>query len=259
MAEGDYIKFLGTAGARFVVASQLRYSAGTFLSIQGYNVLLDPGPGTLVRCATARPKIDPTKLDAIVLTHAHIDHSNDVNIMIDAMTGGGFKGHGLLFAPGDCLEGENAVVLKYVRGFLDDIVMLKPRSGYRVGDLQFRTSLRHRHSVATYGVKFETRSGIVSFLVDTEFFPELIEGYSDSDILVVNVVRRVPFKHGKVEHLTVEDVKRLISQIRPRRAILTHFGMTMIKARPWEVAGEVARETGVQVEAASDGMKLDLG
>ena len=40
--------------------------------------------------------------------------------------------------------------------------------------------------------------------------------------------------------------------------ILTHFGMTMIKAKPWEVASELEKELGLKVIAASDGMKIDL-
>ncbi|MCJ7498036.1 MAG: MBL fold metallo-hydrolase, partial [candidate division Zixibacteria bacterium] len=106
------IKFLGTAGARIVVAKQLRASGGIWLSLENKNFLVDPGPGTLVKCHSSKPKLDPSKLDAIILTHRHIDHSNDVNIMIEAMTEGGFKRRGMLFCPADALN-DDPVVLKY--------------------------------------------------------------------------------------------------------------------------------------------------
>jgi ribonuclease BN (tRNA processing enzyme) len=110
----DRIKFLGTAGARIVVAKQLRSSAGTWITLDEKNLLLDPGPGTLVRCIKSRPSLDPTQLDAIILSHQHIDHANDVNIMIEAMTDGGFSKKGALFAPLSALKND-PIVLKYIR------------------------------------------------------------------------------------------------------------------------------------------------
>ena len=65
MGGDSFIKFLGTAGARFVVARQLRSSAGIFLKFQSKNIILDPGPGTLARCASSRPSIDASELDAV--------------------------------------------------------------------------------------------------------------------------------------------------------------------------------------------------
>ena len=254
----DYIKFLGTAGARFVVAKQLRSSAGVYICIRDAHIIIDPGPGTLVRCAKSKPPIDVTKLDAIIITHAHIDHSNDANILIDAMTGGGLNRKGLLFAPEECIRGENAVVLPYVRSFLEDIVILRPRGQYSIGEVSFITSLRHQHPVETYGIIFDYNGRRISFMVDTHYFPELTKDYEDSDILVMNVVRSSPHESGKVMHLSIDDVREILTRIRPRKAVLTHFGMTMLKAKPWVVAEQLSHELGVDVIAASDGMTLEL-
>jgi phosphoribosyl 1,2-cyclic phosphodiesterase len=254
----DYVKFLGTAGARFVVAKQLRSSAGVYVNIKDARIIIDPGPGTLVRCAKSKPPIDVTKLDAVILTHAHIDHSNDANILVDAMTGGGLSKKGLLFAPEDCIYGENAVVLPYVREFLEDIVILSSRGRYSVGGVSFTTSLRHQHPVETYGIIFDYYGRRISFMVDTHYVPELIRDYEDSDILVLNVVRSTPHESSKVMHLSIDDVREILTRIRPRKAVLTHFGMTMLRAKPWVVAEELSRELRVDVIAASDGMTLEL-
>ena len=98
MVGNNYIKFLGTAGSRWVVARQTRASGGVYLNLCGKRVHLDPGPGALVRCAQADPPIDPSFIEGIILTHSHIDHCNDANILIDSMTGGGFNKGGTLFA-----------------------------------------------------------------------------------------------------------------------------------------------------------------
>lgn len=258
MNNTDYIKFLGTAGARYVVARQLRYSAGTFIRLNDKNIIIDPGPGTLVRCAKSRPSIDVTTLDAIILSHAHIDHTNDANILIDAMTEGGLKKRGILYAPKDCLRGKNAVILNYLKDFLEVINILRENKKYKIGDLTFNTSIKHRHPVETYGLIFDFDGKKISFLVDTEYFPELIESYKNSYILVINVVRYKPHKSSKVMHLSIRDAKEIISKIRPEKTILTHFGWSMIRAKPWEVALRLSSELKLDVRAASDGMSIEL-
>ncbi|RLB02167.1 MAG: hypothetical protein DRG55_03525 [Deltaproteobacteria bacterium] len=251
---GDaFLKFLGTAGARVVVFKQLRASGGLWLELNGTRLHIDPGPGALVRALSSRPKLDPAKLDALLLTHRHLDHSADINVMIEAMTEGGRRKGGVLFAPADALD-EDPVVLNYVRGYLGKVEVLEEGKSYRVGGITFSTPLRHRHSVETYGLIVEGRIALIS---DTLFFPDLIEAYRGVEVLVINVVRAGE-RDERIEHLTLGDARELIKGIRPKRAILTHFGMTVLRAKPWEVAEGLSRETGCEVIAARDGMTLEL-
>lgn len=252
----SFIKFIGTAGARFVVIKQLRSSGGVWLSVGRTNLYIDPGPGALVRCLSSKPKLEPSSLDGILLTHKHLDHSGDINIMIEAMTDGGFKKRGVLFAPRDALE-EDPVVFKYVKEFLEKVVILKEYSEYQIGDIHFSTTKRHQHRVETYGINFDTSPYSLSLITDTKFFSELTDIYN-GDILVLHVVRYKPINDEPIDHLSLEDAKTIIRKIRPRLAILTHFGMTMLKAKPWILAEELKKELGCKVIAASDGMKLDL-
>jgi len=250
-----FIKFLGTAGARFVVMRQFRASGGVWISVGKTNLYIDPGPGALVRCLNSKPKLDPSTLDGILLTHKHLDHSGDVNVMIEAMTEGGFKKRGVLFAPKDALE-EDSVVLKYVQAFVEKIEVLGENSEFRIGEIRFSTTQKHRHQVETYGLNFGT-SPTISFITDTKFFPELPDLYL-GEILVIHVVRLKPIGDDPIEHLSIEDVKNIIRKAKPKLTVLTHFGMTMIQAKPWVVAAELEKELGSKVIAASDGLKLDL-
>jgi ribonuclease BN (tRNA processing enzyme) len=255
----DKIKFLGTAGARFVVIKQLRSSAGTWITLEGKNLLLDPGPGTLVRCVKSRPPLDPTQLDAIILSHQHIDHSSDVNVMIEAMTNGGFSKKGALFAPKSALE-DDPCVLKYVRNYVNEIFVLKEGFTHALGNIEISTPLRHVHPVETYGIRFKTPKYTISFIVDSRFFPNLVKRYKKSDLIIINAVR-YDGKSGKkldVDHLNLEDVKKIIEGIKPKQAILSHFGMTMIRSKPWEIAAQIEKELGIKTLAASDGMEFDL-
>lgn len=129
----NFIKFLGTSGARFVMIKQLRASGGIWVCCQGTNVLIDPGPGSIVRCAKSRPRLDPTRLDGIILTHRHLDHSGDINVMIEAMTEGGFKKRGAVFCPADAIQ-EDQVILKHVMQFPQKLVILEPDKDYAIGN-----------------------------------------------------------------------------------------------------------------------------
>ena len=61
-----------------------------------------------------------------------------------------------------------------------------------------------------------------------------------------------------IDHLAVPDAEHLIKELKPKAAILTHFGMTIWQAKPWEIAERLSEQTGVRVIAARDGMIFDL-
>ncbi|MFW6119990.1 MAG: MBL fold metallo-hydrolase [Petrotogales bacterium] len=248
------IKFLGTAGARFVVMRQLRASGGIWLSLDDTNLLIDPGPGSLVRCVKSRPKLNPMDLDGIILTHRHIDHSNDINIMIEAMTNGGFKKKGKVFAPKDALK-EDPVILKYVRRYVENIEMLKEKGKYTLGNISFSTPVKHLHNVETYGLNIYGKDCSISIITDTEYF-ENLESYYTGDIMILNVVM---YKERKgIQHLSMVDAEKIISANKPKISILTHFGMTMLRAKPWEIAENLSKKLGTKVMAARDGMQMDI-
>ncbi len=259
--EKNFIKFLGTAGARFVVTRQLRSSAGVWYNFDGVNILLDSGPGTLVKCNSSKPKLDPAKLDGIILTHKHIDHSTDINIMIEAMTDGGFKKRGFLYTTEEAIS-DDAVILKYVRKFVPKIDILKEGASYKINDeLSFSTPVKHFHTVETYGIKFKLNKLIISHVVDTYYFDKLIDAYKGSDILILHVVRLRDEKDKEkgILHLNLDTAKKLIAGVKPEIAVLTHFGMTMVRAKPWLIAENLSDELGTKIIAASDGLKFDLG
>jgi phosphoribosyl 1,2-cyclic phosphodiesterase len=250
----NFIKFLGTAGARFVMIRQLRHSGGIWIRAEGTNVLIDPGPGSLVRCSASRPRLDPQTLDGIILTHRHLDHSGDINVMIEAMTEGGFKKRGMVFCPADALDGD-PIILKYLRDFPQKIQVLKPKKTYRCGNFTFTSSMLHEHPAETYGLKFNLGGREVGYMVDTGYFPGLLKFYT-SQVLIISVVLVDP--RPDIYHLSLVEVKNIIEKLKPRETILTHFGMRMLKAQPRKLAEQLSRELGRKIVAAYDGMIMNF-
>jgi phosphoribosyl 1,2-cyclic phosphodiesterase len=250
---GNEIVFLGTGGARVVVFKQVRASGGWWLRLDGTNLLVDPGPGALVQCFHRSVGLDPAQLDGLFLSHRHLDHAADANAMIEAMTEAGLKRRGVLLAPADAL-GDDPVVMRYARGYLTMVHVLEPGGRYVVGNLEVAVGPRLAHRVENYAYFFRGAARRVAYLPDTRFFPALEAGLA-GDLLVVNVVLA---EARDLDHLCVADVRRILAGNRPKAAILTHFGMTMIRAKPWEVAARLSDELGLPVVAAHDRMHYDL-
>lgn len=249
------IKFLGTGGGRFVVSKQLRKSGGIWISLDNTNILIDPGPGSLINSLSSKPKLNPRELDGVILSHRHIDHSNDVNIIIEAMTNGGWDKKGILLAPKDCLD-DDPVVLRYIRKYLEKIEIIKEKGQYKIKNIRIETPIKHiHHGVEGYGFNIKGKNLSISIITDTVYFKGL-ETYYKGEILICNVV----FFQNKrgFEHFDISDVEKIIATNKPKISILTHFGMTMIKEKPWEIAEKLTKKLGVKVIAARDGMEIDI-
>jgi phosphoribosyl 1,2-cyclic phosphodiesterase len=95
-------------------------------------------------------------------------------------------------------------------------------------------------------------------MVDTKYFPELVDSYREVDILVMNVLRAREFEGDHIKHLTVNEATLIIKELRPGKVYLTHFGMTMLQADPRKVAEKMSQESGVEVLAAYDGLTVPL-
>ena len=245
--------FLGTGGGRFVVAKQLRASGGILLKQEKDYLLIDPGPGCLVQLA--KLKIPLNHIKGIIVSHIHLDHSADLNIIIDAITEGGLKKRGTLFIPEEALS--NCIPLPYLRDFLKNIVILTEHTTYSVESFSFKTSSKLLHGAENYGFIFylnnQKKLGLIT---DTLFFDNLLQDFQGVNYLILHTLR-LKSKKG-ILHLSIEDAKKILKTLCPEMAILTHFGMTMLKANPFKLARELTQELQIKVISAYDRMKVSF-
>jgi len=252
------LKFLGTAGARFVVSTQLRHSGGLVWTLDGATIWIDPGPGALVRALASRPRVDPAKVDALVVTHRHLDHAGDATAVVEAMSQGGFRPRGTLLAPRDALE-EEPVVFRYAQRFVARSLVLSEGSRHELAPgVHLETPLAHDHGIETYGYRLSTPGFTAGHVVDTFWMDALPRAYAGTDLLIVNTTRERG-RDRKYLHLGADDAEVLVAEIRPRLAVLTHLGMQLLRGRAEEIALEISERTGIPTLAARDGWLLDLG
>lgn len=235
--------------------SQVLASGGIWVSFAGTNIIIDPGPGSLVRCAKSRPRLNPVNLDAIIITHRHLDHISDINVMIEAMTEGGFKKRGLVLLPKDALI-QDPIILAHCRKMPERIIELEAKADYKIGSILLSTTQRLKHPVETYGLNVYNNDKGFSLVSDTAYFEGLEDNFK-RDCLIINTVFLEP--RANIEHLSVPDAEKILRKIKPKRAILTHFGMSMVKAKAYKVAAELKNKLNMDIIAARDGQVLEIG
>ncbi|MCK4238489.1 MAG: hypothetical protein KAX33_05155, partial [Candidatus Lokiarchaeota archaeon] len=78
----DEIVFLGSGGGRIHIRTQYRATGGILFKFNGIQAHIDPGPGAIVRINQYNE--DPLKTELFFVTHFHVDHFNDIQVMIEA-------------------------------------------------------------------------------------------------------------------------------------------------------------------------------
>jgi ribonuclease BN (tRNA processing enzyme) len=248
--------FLGTAGDSVVFGKQLRASGGIVLKIDDYQFHLDPGPGALTRAS--QNEVDVLKSNFILVSHNHLNHCNDLNALIDALTLGGIDKKGYLISTNSVINGsenEKPVLTNFHKDSLIKYMVLEPGRKVGIDDIEI-IATRTKHTTENIGFKIITPKITISYLSDTEYFKDLETEHSDTNVLILNVVK--PNSIKQKGNLNSDDACKIIENIRPNLAIITHFGIEMLKENPLTEARNIARKSSVNVIAAKDGMNINL-
>lgn len=250
-----YIKFLGTCGGRFATIFQTRSTGGIFFAEDNVRLSIDPGPGALVRMH--QELIDPTTLDAVLVSHCHIDHSNDAAIIVEAMTRGSTIRRGILIGSTSVTIGYRnspPVVPRYQTGKLDMVATARPGSTFTVGHLEITATPASHTDSTTVGFTISTKHGEVGYVSDSSYFDEMPEIYNGCRLLIICTTR--PLNARIDNHMCTEDAAELISRAKPEIAVLTHFGLKTLRVNPINQAQWVTNKTGIRTIAAMDSMVI---
>jgi phosphoribosyl 1,2-cyclic phosphodiesterase len=253
------IIFLGTGGGRFATITQKRRTAGLRIISNGLNLHLDPGPGALVY--SINEGLDPQKLNAIFVSHCHPDHYTDAEVLIEAMTQGMTRKHGVLAAAKSVLSGSDVCepsISKYHQQMPEKKIEAVPNLRFQVGNVNvLATEARHTDPDAV-GFRFETSEfGDFAYTSDTEYFEGIGKYYEGVRLLMLCVMRPAgkPWKG----HMTTDDAIKIVEESRPEKVVLTHLGMQMIFQGPAKEAKMIKEKTGVPAVAAVDEMRINFG
>ncbi|MEJ8542736.1 MBL fold metallo-hydrolase [Methanothermobacter wolfeii] len=239
----------------FATITQKRMTGGLRLDdIAGMNIHIDPGPGALVR--SYQFGLDPRKLDAVMVSHSHTDHYTDAEVLIEAMTRGMTRHRGAMIGSLSVMEGYRSwgpCISDYHKG-RSECLTLAPDETLRLGGLEIRGTETVHGDPTGVGFQLKTEELTVSYTSDTEYFDGLPEEHMGADVLISSVIR--PENEHIRGHMCTDDFIKLVEEVSPRVAVMTHLGMKMILDNPEGEAMRVQEATKTRVLAARDGMSL---
>lgn len=252
--------FLGTGGGRFNLISQLRRTAG-FAIIGQLKIYVDPGPGSLSACKEF--SFDPCNVDVLVASHNHIDHTNDAGLIAEAMSDYSRKRKGWLIGSRSVIGGDengDKGITYYHQRKLAHISRAVAGKKILVRKGSARAALTPfpvRHEDKTgFGFVLEMGGKRIGYTSDTEYYEGMAKHYTGCDVLIANNLKAG--NDGVPGHLHSATTARLLSEARPKLAVLTHIGKRLILAGPAREAKRIQKLSGVRTISAKDGMRIKL-
>ena len=251
------LHFLGTCGGRFATYLQTRSTGGIYYRGR-CRLHIDPGPGAVVRMKEER--LDPTLTDGILISHCHTDHYTDAEVLSEAMTRGRTERRGVLLGSRSVLNGNRGLgpgISRFHQNTIRRVHLARPGKKFTIRGLRIEP-IPARHSDRTaVGFRLKDEAGPIVYTGDTSPWPGLVRHLKGARVLIISNTR--PRGASIQHHMTTDDSAELIGQVWPDLAVLTHFGLKLLKQGVEPEAEWVEKVTGVRTVAAHDGMEVQIG
>jgi ribonuclease BN (tRNA processing enzyme) len=247
------LKFLGTGGGRFVTGMQRRKTGGIILKTEETQVHIDPGPGALVE---THENADPEETEALVVSHAHLDHANDAEAIIEMMVEA-YDQAGHVYTNETSLEGYSDLEKKisnYHSNLCGDVNILEEGSEHEFKDLEIESQQMFHSDPKTAGFTISSGEKKIGFWTDTEFSKELVDLYEGCDTVVVYCSR--PREAPIESHTSLDDIPDMMDEISPSTVIVTHFGYKFLEQDLEAQEKWLDEDIDAKVVFAEDGMKF---
>jgi len=267
---------LAVVGMRSGMPEPGEPSSGYVVRTAGTTILLDCGPGV----AGALPAVAaPADLDAVFLSHLHLDHCHDVlplakKIVAPHVPYPGYPGtqrragtpvpvpllvpaggrQALLTFQG-LFPTVSAPMLDRALELAFDVTEYEARTSTVVGDCVV-TAFPVPHAVPAWGVRIESPSGVLAYTGDTGWSDCLVELAQGADLFLCESTRREP-DEGPHGHLSAAQAGQLARLAGVGTLILTHFS-TCEAAWLKGLQADASLEFGGPVHLAAPGSVFDV-
>lgn len=258
MASGDGGASLYIAGSSSAVPRPGRANSGYLLRSGGCTLAIDFGTGAFARL---RERLEPTQLDAVVISHMHADHFFDIVPLRYALRYEMRRAEPLpVYLPPGGIEIANAIgnPLKEDADFYGGVLALREYSPDRpltVGGctIGFAPTV---HYIPAYAMRIDMGAGVLGYSADTapcDAVPELVRG---ADLFLCEAALGAHGKeNGPRGHLNAREAGEMARRADVRHLVLTHYSA---KAHPHLLHQAAGQTFSGDITVADDGMEFRL-
>ncbi|HWG25320.1 MBL fold metallo-hydrolase [Actinospica sp.] len=202
--------------------------SGYLLRAGAAKVWVDAGFGTF---ANLQRHVDPADLDAIWISHLHLDHSHDLQTAFYGLAYGGMglKAPIPVYGPPGWVAkyfGEHAGHFTDVTEVFEMHEIAEDWYG-RVGDLRLSVC-RVRHSQPAYGLRAEYEGRVLVYSGDTAPCESLVELAAGADLFVCEADFDSPEQRTEyILHSTPEEAAQMATAAGVKRLMVTHVAYSL--------------------------------
>ena len=239
---------LTVLGSNGTYATPGRPTSGYLVSNADTRIWLDAGTGTF--CALL-DLVSPAELDAVIISHAHPDHSADLFALYHWLRFSPGAGSRLaLFVPEGLAERFEA----FLTGPLEEVFDVRiPAPVEEVGSFTVRFA-RADHSVPTLQVRFDAAGDSLAYSADTGLECDLVELARDVDVLLSEATYQGNDKDF-AQHLTAREAGGIAARAGAARLVLTHLVPTL---EAGQTISEAAEVFAGEILVATPGLEVEV-
>ncbi len=238
-----------------------RACTGFLFEHDGFRVVIDLGYDTLAPLLEHLGSTTARGLDAVIITHRHPDHMNDLHGLFRARWLGWPSAEAPAL-PTYAGEGVRERVLgleEHDTGAVDQVFDWHPlpAPAYQVGPFRLQ-SWPLPHQVPNAGIRLTTADGlVVAFTGDSGPSPDVVELGRDADLFIVDATDRPLGSPTAVDpvHLSAREAGEVAEVCGARRLLLTHFWPDHDRALSLAAAHQVY---GGEILLADEGAVIPL-
>ncbi len=235
-----------------------RVQSGILVEVGNQTILFDVGSGTLHRLT--QTQVDITSIDAVFITHFHIDHCADFIPLCQTLWLSGYQKTLKLFGPPAMREwarGILEVAFPYLRGKIRIKLMeLEERETVYLGPVAISTSITIHGSMDTRAYKIEHEGKSVVYTGDTGPCREVIELAQGADLLI-HELNWMDGKHPEGVHTSPSELMGIVEETCPRKVVLTHLSPEVIENKK-SILATIGRRSNAEVIVGEDLMVIDV-